>query len=135
MLRFWNTSKGGGEVWTLLAARHPCFILEKIPLAKQFFRYILLQMDTAARLEELELEVSRLRKLGRTKRQPVKGIGGVIQKAREEQGVGLRDLADRSKISAGLLSRIETTPDANPQFHTLRALAKGLRIKLSELVA
>lgn len=86
-------------------------------------------MDTTARLEELETEVARLRKLGRTKRAPVKGIGGRIQRLREEKAIGLRDLADLAKISAGLLSTIESTPDANPQWHTIRAIAKGLKIQ------
>jgi hypothetical protein len=36
------------------------------------------------KIVELELEIKRLRRLGRTKREPVAGIGGTIQRIREQ---------------------------------------------------
>ena len=93
------------------------------------------RMDNSKRIAELEAECSRLRKLGRTKRQPNKGIGGVIQRAREEQGLGLRALAEKAGISAGLLSRIETYKNPNPRWNTIKAIADGLGMVTGELVA
>jgi transcriptional regulator with XRE-family HTH domain len=92
-------------------------------------------MNTKAEIQKLQSEIARLRKLGRTKRKPIQGIGGAIQCQREGDGVGLRELATRAKVSAGLLSRIEQTPNANPRFHTVEKLARALGVKTSLLVA
>lgn len=66
----------------------------------------------------------------RTKRKPVKGIGGTILRLRQKQDVGLAALAGRANIGKGLLSKIETTPFANPELNTLIAIAKAFNVKL-----
>ena len=72
-----------------------------------------------AKIGELELEIKRLRRLGRTKRVPVAGIGGTIQRLREQEAIGVRDLATACDMSAGNISRIEQEPNANPTLDLL----------------
>jgi hypothetical protein len=86
------------------------------------------------RIAELEGEIKSLRKIGRTKRNPVKGIGGNIQRLREEQLVGLKELAKLAGVSAGLVCKIETTPDANVELHTILRLACALRVEPAALI-
>lgn len=66
----------------------------------------------------------------RTKRKPVKGIGGTIQKIRQRTDTGLAALALRADIGKGLLSKIETTPNANPELNTLAAISRAFGLKL-----
>jgi transcriptional regulator with XRE-family HTH domain len=91
-------------------------------------------MTNSARIAELEAEVKRLRKLGRTKREPVAGIGGIIQMQRETRNLGLKELSARSGIAAGLLSNMESGRLLNPTWNTIKSLAKGFGIKPSQLV-
>lgn len=70
----------------------------------------------------------------RTKRKPVKGIGGTILKLRQRKDIGLAELAGLANIGKGLLSKIETTPNANPEFNTLNAIAHAFGIKLWQLL-
>jgi transcriptional regulator with XRE-family HTH domain len=53
-------------------------------------------------------------------------LGGVIRKAREREGISLRELARRSGVSAGQLSRIESGDVAKPSTDTLRSIARAL---------
>jgi transcriptional regulator with XRE-family HTH domain len=83
------------------------------------------------RIAQLESEIKQLRKLGRTKREPVLGIGGTIQRLRESKGIGLAELGDLSGISKGLLSRLERTDFASPELKTIIKIANALHLKLS----
>lgn len=85
-------------------------------------------MNTKSQISALQKQIRHLRKLGRTKRKPVVGIGGLIQTEREKLGIGLRELAINSKVSAGLLSRIEQTKDSNPQWWTICKILTQLNI-------
>lgn len=88
------------------------------------------------RLAEAEAEVARLKKISRSKREPIKGwIGGVIQREREARGLSVTDLANSSGVAKGQISRIESKPDANPNLETLFRIAEGLDIPLSEMLA
>lgn len=83
----------------------------------------------------MEEELKRLRRLGRTKREPVAGIGGTVQRLREKKGLGLRELATASLMSAGSISRLEQEVNANPNLNTIERLAVGLELTTLELVA
>jgi ribosome-binding protein aMBF1 (putative translation factor) len=86
-------------------------------------------------LAEARSEVDRLRKMARTPREPLEtALGGVIQEIRESQSMALQDLARRSGVSAGLLSRFESHPDANPTFNNLVKVAKALGKTLAEII-
>lgn len=50
----------------------------------------------------------------------------LIRRARERQGISLRELARRSGVSAGQLSRIETGEVEKPSVDTLKAIADAL---------
>lgn len=82
----------------------------------------------AARIQQLEQELKQARKLGRTKREPVAGFGGIIQRLREKNGWGVRELATRAKVNAGMISRLEQDPEADPLLSTVRKLANGFGI-------
>jgi ribosome-binding protein aMBF1 (putative translation factor) len=90
--------------------------------------------STSQRIAVLEKELRDLKKLNRTKREPVAGIGGVVQMHREAKGMMLQDLRKRSGLSAGLLSNIEQGKLPNPTWSTIRALAKGLGLTAAKLV-
>lgn len=90
---------------------------------------------TSSRIAELEAEIRRLRKLGRTKREPIAGIGGVLQIHREAHGMGVTEFAEKCGLPKGAISRLESGSLSNPTWNTIKALAKGLKIKPSQLVA
>jgi transcriptional regulator with XRE-family HTH domain len=92
-------------------------------------------MDNSKRITELEAEIKRLKKQGRTKREPVAGIGGVVQMHREACNMGLQELAIKAGIPAGGLSGIEQGQRNNPTWATIKGLAKGLGITAAKLVA
>lgn len=92
-------------------------------------------MNTDTQIKALKAEIKKLRNLGRTKREPVKGFGGVIQQLREQGGIGLRQLADSAGISAGIVSRIEQDPKANPCLKTIVRLADALKVTPANLMA
>ncbi len=60
-----------------------------------------------------------------TKRKPVKGIGGAIQRLREKRSIKLVELARKANLGKGLMSKIETTPNRDIKLSTLQAIAKG----------
>lgn len=81
-------------------------------------------------------EVARLKNMARTPRAPIKGaLGGIIQDLRETQGIRLRELALKSGVAAGLLSRLERCADANLTFHNLVKIARGLKTPVSAIIA
>jgi len=86
------------------------------------------------KLEEAKAEVERLKKMARCKREPIPGwIGGVIQSDRERKGWTLHELADKSGVSVGLLSRIESNIKANPTLENLLKICKALDTPLSSM--
>lgn len=94
-----------------------------------------LAAQRGVRIAELEAEIIKLRRLGRTRRDPIFGIGGTIQSLREGRTLGVRELAALSGTSAGSISRLEQEEHANPRLQTLIDVATGLGIKVSELLA
>lgn len=86
------------------------------------------------RIKELERDLRSARALGRTKREPVNGFGGIIQRLREKMGIGVRELAKRANVNAGLISRLEQDPKADPRLSTIRKLATGFRIGVVTLL-
>lgn len=86
------------------------------------------------RIKELEEQLANARKLGRTKREPVDGFGGVIQRRRESLGMTLTELSNNSGVSKGLISRIESDPKSSPNLRTIHSLARGLKTTASELI-
>jgi transcriptional regulator with XRE-family HTH domain len=57
---------------------------------------------------------------------PPASLATTVRKAREDAGLGVRELARRSGISAGQISRIENGEVSKPEMQTLVALARGL---------
>ena len=64
----------------------------------------------------------------------MKNIGAKIKALRAERQITLPDLADKAKLSKGLLSKIENSEDSNPSLDTLFKLAEALGITLSNLL-
>ena len=86
-------------------------------------------------LDEAKAEVARLKKMTRTVRKPVNGwFGGIIQQHREARGWTLHELARRSDVSVGLLSRVESNPKSNPTLNNLLKISKALDGELSKFV-
>lgn len=54
--------------------------------------------------------------------------GLAIAALRERAGYTLTKLAERSGVSKGMLSKLESHHDPNPCYNTLMKLAKGLRV-------
>jgi transcriptional regulator with XRE-family HTH domain len=79
-------------------------------------------------MEELQKRGQEDRGINRTP------CGAYLKKLREERKLGVRELARRAGISDGNLSRIENGTRI-PQPNTLRALAIGLDVPLSDLFA
>jgi transcriptional regulator with XRE-family HTH domain len=92
-------------------------------------------VNNTKRIADLEGELKLLKKQGRTKRDPVAGIGGIVQMQREARLIGLQELANAASLSPGLVSNIEQGKLTNPTWNTIKALAKALKIKPSQLVA
>ncbi len=59
-------------------------------------------------------------------------LGPRLRARREEQGIGLRELARRLNMSPSALSQLETGK-TSPSVSTLRAIAAELGISLDEL--
>lgn len=91
-------------------------------------------INADARIAELQAEVKRLRALGRTKREPVGGIGGTIQMQRENREWGVRTLAKEAGLAAGMITRIESDPEANLKLSTLLKIAAALGTTGAELL-
>lgn len=60
-------------------------------------------------------------------------VGDELRRRRHERGLSLRELAERLRVSASLISQIERGR-ANPSVSTLYALANELDISLDDLV-
>ncbi len=61
-------------------------------------------------------------------------IGKKIKQLRKEKGLTLQELAQRSGVSPGYISMLERGYKRSPTLDVLRKLAKGLDIRLPELI-
>src|SRR6266566_1992265 len=66
-------------------------------------------------------------------RDPVAQSGRRIRALREARGLSLRDLADRSGVSAPMLSQVERG-DTSPTLAVAAKIASGLGLSLSQLL-
>jgi transcriptional regulator with XRE-family HTH domain len=60
-------------------------------------------------------------------------VGPRIRALREAEGLSLRDLADRSGVSAPMLSQVERG-ETSPTLHVAGRIASGLELSLSQLL-
>lgn len=86
------------------------------------------------KIQRLEAELKTLKRMARCPHAPSKGIGGAIQRARQERGISMGQLSESSSIAKGNISRIETTANPNPKLNTLIAIAQALGVKTTELL-
>src|SRR3954449_9350268 len=63
----------------------------------------------------------------------IAAIGGRVRALREAQRLSLRDLADRSGVSAPMLSQVERG-ETSPTLQTAARIAAGLELRLSQLL-
>ena len=61
------------------------------------------------------------------------GIGPRVKALREAMGLSLRDLADRSGVSAPMLSQVERE-ETSPTLSVAGRIASGLELSLSQLL-
>ncbi|MBV8429668.1 MAG: helix-turn-helix transcriptional regulator [Solirubrobacterales bacterium] len=61
------------------------------------------------------------------------GLGGRIRALREAMDLSLRDLAERSGVSAPMLSQVERG-ETSPTLHVAARIAAGLELRLSQLL-
>jgi len=60
-------------------------------------------------------------------------VGPRVKALREAEGMSLRDLAERSGVSAPMLSQVERG-ETSPTLHVAARIASGLRLRLSQLL-
>src|SRR3954462_3842946 len=63
----------------------------------------------------------------------IAAIGGRVRALREAQRLSLRDLADRSGVSAPMLSQVERG-ETSPTLQGAGKIAEGLELSLSQLL-
>jgi transcriptional regulator with XRE-family HTH domain len=61
-------------------------------------------------------------------------VGGRIRTLRAERQMTLDDLAKKSGLSKGLLSKLENLTDSNPSIETLYKIAEAFGVTLSDLL-
>src|SRR6059058_3192157 len=64
---------------------------------------------------------------------PPEVLGSRIRSLREAMDLSLRDLAERSGVSAPMLSQVERG-ETSPTLHVARRIAAGLELRLSQLL-
>jgi len=64
----------------------------------------------------------------------MKNIGGKIKALRAERQMTLPTLAEKARLSKGLLSKIENSTDSNPSLDTLFKIAEAFDTTLSSLL-
>lgn len=57
-----------------------------------------------------------------------------IRELRQTKGVALGTLAERTSLSKGYLSELETSPSANPTLNVLLRIAQALEVTIADLV-
>jgi transcriptional regulator with XRE-family HTH domain len=60
-------------------------------------------------------------------------VGPRVKALREAEGLSLRDLAERSGVSAPMLSQVERG-ETSPTLHVAARIASGLQLRLSQLL-
>lgn len=60
-------------------------------------------------------------------------IGERLRALREAQGLTQRELAQRVGVVASLISMIESGARPNPEYSTIKRLARALKVPLSDL--
>ena len=60
--------------------------------------------------------------------------GAVIRRLRMEAGISQEHLARRVGLTTHTIWRLENDPGANPRLETLRAIARALGVRLSEVI-
>ena len=86
--------------------------------------------------ERYEGELSSQAQDERSERGPMPAQGRMgqrLRQARQARGLSLRDLSERLRVSASLISQVETGR-ANPSVSTLYAIASELNVSLDELL-
>lgn len=91
-------------------------------------------MPKTKEIERLEAELKRAKMDARIQREPVKGIGGAIQRLRQSKGIALSYLGARSGLGKGSVCRIEMKENANPTLESLIAISEGLGIPVSKIL-
>jgi ribosome-binding protein aMBF1 (putative translation factor) len=103
-------------------------------LALQLWTVHRFAVSPQEKIAKLEAELKQAKRDARTTREPVSGIGGAIQRARMKAGMSLGELGDACNTGKGNLSRIETTPDANPTLQTMVRISRAMKISLFQLL-
>lgn len=62
-------------------------------------------------------------------------LGDTIRAAREAQGLTVRALGEAAKVSASMVTRLETAQLPDPRANHLAALARALQIDVEDLYA
>lgn len=62
------------------------------------------------------------------------GLSSVLRRARKASDISIRELARRSGVSAGQISRIESGDVIKPELETVRALSRALGVPLVPLL-
>jgi len=60
--------------------------------------------------------------------------GGRIRKLRTDAGLTLDQLAEKTGLSKGLLSKLENLPDSNPSLETLQSIADAFDVTVGDLI-
>ena len=63
----------------------------------------------------------------------IAAVGPRVKALREAEGMSLRDLAERSGVSAPMLSQVERG-ETSPTLHVAARIASGLQLRLSQLL-
>src|SRR5579864_6944106 len=61
------------------------------------------------------------------------GVGGRVRALREAMDLSLRELSERSGVSAPMLSQVERG-ETSPTLHVAARIASGLELRLSQLL-
>ena len=64
----------------------------------------------------------------------MRNIGARIRALRAELALSLPKLAERSKLSQGLLSKLENSEEPNPSLETLQKLAHALKTTVADII-
>ena len=61
-------------------------------------------------------------------------FGHRLRKLRDEIGLSQVELAEEIQVKSAAISRLETSPNANPTLSTIRKLAAALGVKVCDLI-
>lgn len=87
-------------------------------------------------LEEARQEIARLRSFKKAASAAKQGtIAAVIQKRREEAGIGQTELAKKAGLSSTVVGQLERSTQKSTSVATLHEIAKALGTTASSIVA